>query len=246
MSESNSGSTAVLASGAWKRPPSWRVFGFRLAHLNLGLMAFGLSIALMLTGNVGLPAWDVFHQGVALRTPLTIGQTMILTGLALIVIAWFVARVRPGLGTVFNMVAVGLWVDIFLGWSAFPTPDGGVTGWALFTTGVVLNGVATGLYITAGLGAGPRDGFALALADRMKVQVRRARTGIELIVLAIGWMLGGTVGLGTIVFAIAIGPLMQRNLKLLEGFGERYRQMEARDLMRKGRAATPERGRTPE
>lgn len=226
MTKEPSASPARVASGAWKRPRSWRVFGLRLVHLNLGLMLFGLSIALMLAGRVGLPAWDVFHQGVALRTPLTIGQVMILTGLALIVIAWLVARVRPGLGTVFNMVAVGVWVDVFLTWSAFPGADGGWAGWSLFLSGVLLNGLATGLYITAGLGAGPRDGFALALADLMKVPVRRARTGVELVVLAIGWALGGTVGLGTLAFAIAIGPLMQTALRLTQGLRRAYARLE--------------------
>lgn len=197
-----------------------------MVHLNVGLLLFGLSIALMLTGRVGLPAWDVFHQGVALRTPLTIGQTMILTGLALIVVSWIVAHVRPGLGTLFNMVAVGLWVDVFLAWPAFPQAAGGAAGWALFVAGVLLNGLATGLYITAGLGAGPRDSFALALAERLRVPVRRARTGVELVVLAIGWALGGAVGLGTLAFAIAIGPLMQGSLHLLDGLRLRYRRME--------------------
>lgn len=228
MSREGTRAGAGVASATWSRPPSWRVFAVRTLHLNVGLMLFGLSIAAMLSGRVGLPAWDVFHQGVALRTPLTIGQVMILTGLALIFVAWAVARVRPGLGTLFNMVAVGLWVDAFLGWSAFPTADGGAHGWLLFASGVLLNGIATGLYITAGLGAGPRDGFALALADRFGVQVRRARTGVELVVLAIGWLLGGTVGLGTLVFAIAIGPLMQTSLRLLDVLRRRYAEAERR------------------
>lgn len=227
MSDGRSPSPSGLASGSWSRPRSWRVFGLRMLHLNLGLMVFGLSIAAMLNGRVGLPAWDVFHQGVALRTPLTIGQAMILAGLALIVVAWLVARVRPGVGTLFNMLAVGLWVDLFLHWPAFPVADGGAAGWALFVAGVLLNGLATGLYITAGLGAGPRDSFALALADLTRAPVRRARTGVELVVLASGWALGGTVGWGTLAFAIAIGPLMQSSLRLLAGLQPRYRRMEA-------------------
>jgi uncharacterized membrane protein YczE len=220
------GGDADLASGSWTRPRSWRVFGLRLVHLNVGLLLFGLSIALMLNGRVGLPAWDVFHQGVALRTPLTIGQAMILAGLALILVAWRVAQVRPGIGTVFNMATIGLWVDLFLGWPRFPAADGGAAGWGLFAAGLLLNGLATGLYITAGLGAGPRDGFALALADRLSVPVRRARTGVELVVLASGWALGGTVGLGTLVFAVAIGPLMQSGLRLTQGLRRAYARSE--------------------
>ncbi len=227
------GGDADLASGSWSRPRSWRVFGLRLIHLNVGLMLFGLSIALMLNGNVGLPAWDVFHQGVALRTPLTIGQAMILAGLALILVAWRVAAVRPGIGTLFNMATIGLWVDLFLAWTRFPVAEGGLAGWGLFAAGLLLNGLATGLYITAGLGAGPRDSFALALADRLSVPVRRARTGVELVVLATGWALGGTVGLGTLAFAIAIGPLMQTGLRLTQGLRRAYVRLDP------GAAAVP-------
>lgn len=237
MNTKNTSSPSELASGAWTRPPSWRVFGLRLLHLNVGLLIFGLSIALMLTSRTGLPAWDVFHQGVALWTPLTIGQIMILTGLALIVVAWFVAHVRPGVGTLFNMVAVGLWVDVFLAWGAFPVAQGRLDGWVLFVVGLLLNGLATGLYITAGLGAGPRDSFALALAGRFRVQVRRARMGVELVVLVIGWALGGTVGFGTLVFAVAIGPLMQSSLHLLRGIRSRYARLEATRVAGKSQTA---------
>jgi uncharacterized membrane protein YczE len=180
----------------------------------------------MLNGHVGLPAWDVFHQGVALRTPLTIGQAMILAGLALILIAWRVAAVRPGVGTVFNMATIGLWVDLFLGWSRFPVADGGMAGWSLFAAGLLLNGLATGLYITAGLGAGPRDAFALAVADRLSLPVRLARTGVEVVVLASGWALGGTVGWGTLAFALAIGPLMQTGLRTTLGLRRAYAHLE--------------------
>lgn len=227
MSGGPSATPARLASGSWRRPASWRVFTLRLVHLNVGLMLFGLSIALMLTSNIGLPAWDVFHQGVALRTPLTIGQAMVLAGLALIVIAWMAARVRPGIGTVLNMIAIGLWVDLFLGLSAFPVADGGAYGWTLFVSGLALNGLATGLYITAGLGAGPRDSFALALAGLLGIQVRRARMSVELVVLVTGWILGGTVGLGTVAFALAIGTLMQSSLHLLRRVATAYERLEA-------------------
>lgn len=227
MSEGTAASAARLASGSWRRPASWRVFALRLVHLNFGLTIFGLSIALMLTSNVGLPAWDVFHQGVALQTPLTIGQAMVLAGLVLIVIAWVAAHVQPGIGTVFNMIAIGLWVDLFLSLRAFPVAEGGAYGWTLFTSGLALNGLATGLYITAGLGAGPRDSFALALASLLGIQVRRARMSVELVVLGTGWLLGGTVGLGTVAFALAIGPLMQSSLHVLRGIASAYERLEA-------------------
>lgn len=201
----------------------------RLLHVNVGLAAFGLSLACMLRAGVGLGPWDVFHEGLALRTPLTIGQGMIATGLALVAFASIVARIRPGLGTLLNMVMVGLWVDVFLGVAWFPSPGGGVLGATLFGTGLVLNGVSTGLYLSAGLGAGPRDGFALGLARLLGTTVARARTLVEVVVLASGWLLGGTVGVGTVVFALSIGPLMQRGLRLCEPLVRRYEVAERRD-----------------
>lgn len=196
------------------RPPSLRLSLLRLLHLNVGLMLFGLSVAFMLRAGVGLGPWDVFHQGLELRTRLTIGQAMVLAGLILLLFSAAVAQVRPGVGTVLNMALVGPWVDAFLAWRGLPAPEGWAYGAAMFAFGLVLNGVATGVYITAGLGAGPRDGFALGLARLARVPVRRARTGVELVVLTTGWALGGTVGLGTLAFAVAIGPLMQTSLRL--------------------------------
>lgn len=185
-------------------------------------MVFGLSIAFMITANVGLGPWDVFHQGVAQRTPLTIGQAMVAAGLALLVVSAVLAKVRPGIGTVLNMALIGPWVDLFLALPGFPQADGGAAGWGLFVTGLVLNGFATGLYITAGLGAGPRDGFAIGLATLLGTQVRRARTLVEIVVLATGWALGGTAGLGTLAFAAGIGPLMQAGLRSLRGVERAY------------------------
>lgn len=233
---SDAAPAAAGTTVTWKRPASWRLFALRLAHLNVGLMLFGLSIAMMVSAHVGLGPWDAFHQGVALRTPLTIGQTIVLAGLALIVVAAMLARVRPGVGTVLNMALIGPWVDLFLGWSAFPDPDGGLAGWTLFLAGLVLIGFATGLYITAGLGAGPRDAFALALAERLGAPVRRARTMVEVVVLATGWLLGGTVGLGTLVFAVAIGPLMQSGLRAMRFLERAYGRAVDRALARRADA----------
>jgi uncharacterized membrane protein YczE len=120
------------------------------------------------------------------------------------------------------MALIGPWVDLFLGLPGFPVGEGGPWGWALFASGLVLNGMATGLYITAGLGAGPRDGFALALAGLLRTSVRRARTLVEAVVLGTGWLLGGTVGLGTLVFAVAIGPLMQAGLRAMRPLERAY------------------------
>jgi len=200
----------------------------RLVHVNVGLMLFGYSVACMLRSRVGLGPWDVFHEGVAVRTPLSVGMVIVATGLALLVFAAVVARVRPGLGSMLNMATVGVWVDAFLGSPLVPRPEGLPVAAALFGAGLVLNGLATGLYISAGLGAGPRDGFALGLARVLGTTVARARTLTELAVLAAGWLLGGTVGAGTLVFAVTIGPLMQAGLRVCAPLARAYERGAAR------------------
>lgn len=200
-------------------PLALRRFALRLLHVNVGLALFGFGIALQLRAGIGLGPWDVFHQGVSFHTPLTVGQAMVAAGLVLLVVSVVFAHVRPGLGTVLNMLVIGPWVDLFLGLPGFPEAHGPWDGAALFGIGLVLTGFATGLYLTAGLGAGPRDGFALALAKLLEVPVRRARTLVELVVFTTGWALGGTVGVGTIAFALAIGPLMQTSLRLFDRLG---------------------------
>lgn len=188
----------------------------------MGLALYGLSIALMLQSHVGLGPWDAFHQGLARHVPLSIGTVIVLTGLALLLVTGLLGRMRPGLGTLLNMLLIGPWVDLFLAWPVVPEGQGWADGALLFALGLGLNGLATGLYITAGLGAGPRDGFALTVAQRLGLRVRSARTGIEAGVLASGWLLGGTVGLGTLAFALAVGPLMQWGLRVTRGFERWY------------------------
>jgi len=190
--------------------------------LNLGLALFGVSVALMVNAGVGVGPWDVFHTGLALRTPLSLGAAMVVAGLSLLVVSAVAAGVRPGVGTVLNMAVIGPWTDLFLAQPWFPEGRGFVTGLALFVVGMVLNGLATGVYLSSGLGAGPRDGFALAMAGLTKLQVRRARTLIELVVCATGWLLGGSVGVGTIVFALAIGPLMQTGIRVTRSLEHTY------------------------
>lgn len=224
------------------RPDSWSVLLLRLVQLNVGLLLYGLSLTFMLRANIGLGPWDVFHQGVSLRTPLTIGQVMVLAGVALVIYSSLAARQRPGLGTLLNMLLVGIWVDVFLGMPSFPHAIGWVQGAAFFALGLALNGVATGLYITAGLGAGPRDGFAIGLSRTLNVSVSRARTGVEVVVFVLGWILGGAVGVGTIAYALGIGPLMQASLRVFGGLERRYqRATKARVARRNGVAAPVER-----
>jgi len=175
----------------------------RLVQLIAGLAAFGLSMALMIEADLGLGPWDVFHQGLARRLPITVGIAVIATA-AVVLLLWIPLRQRPGIGTWCNMALIGLFVDGFL--VILPTPDGLAIRSTLLIAGIVLNGAATGFYIGAGLGPGPRDGLMTGLARNGR-SIRVVRTGIELIVLAIGWLLGGTLGIGTMLFAFGIGPL---------------------------------------
>jgi uncharacterized membrane protein YczE len=183
----------------------------RLGQLYAGLVLYGASSALLVRAGLGLDPWDVFHQGLARRLGLSLGAVVILVG-ALVLLAWIPLRQRPGFGTVSNVLVLGLALD------ATMTLTHDVDGWpaqlGLMSVAIVLNGVATGLYIGAGLGAGPRDGFALGLARRSGRSIRLVRTSIELTVLTIGWLLGGAVGIGTVMYALLIGPLSQLFLRL--------------------------------
>ncbi|MEU5527401.1 hypothetical protein ABZ744_10720 [Micromonospora chersina] len=177
----------------------------RLVRLLTGLALFGASVALMVRADLGLSSWDVLHQGLASRTGLPLGW--IVNGVALLVLLlWFPLRQRPGVGTVANVALVGLALDAVL--AVLPPPSALPTRVGLLLLGILLNGVATGLYLGARLGPGPRDGLMTGLAAR-GLPVGRVRTGIELAVLAVGWLLGGTVGPGTLLYALSIGPLAQ-------------------------------------
>jgi uncharacterized membrane protein YczE len=171
----------------------------------------GAGIGLMAGAELGLGPWDVLHQGLAQRTDLTLGLLNIIVGAAVLAL-WVPLRQRPGIGTVLNVVIIGLVVDATLALlphlEALPPRVGAMVG------GVVLMGVGSGLYIGAGLGPGPRDGLMTGVAARGH-SVRSVRTALEVTVLAIGWALGGTVGVGTVVQALAIGPLVQACLDRL-------------------------------
>jgi uncharacterized membrane protein YczE len=176
----------------------------RTTSLAAGLVLFGVSVALLVVAGLGLDPWDVFQQGLARRLGVPIGQTVIAVGV-LVLLLWIPLRQRPGIGTLANVVVVGLVIDATL--SLLPTPH--LLGWriAYLLAGIGLNAVATGLYIGAGLGPGPRDGLMTGLAAR-GLSIRVARTSIEVAVLAAGWLLGGTVGVGTLLYALSIGPLV--------------------------------------
>jgi len=164
---------------------------------------YGVSIALMVRAELGLASWDVLHQGLSRRTGMSMGWAVIAVSVAVLLL-WIPLRQRPGLGTLFNTLLVGLSADATL--AVLPDVDHLAVRSGLLAAGVVLNGLATGLYIGAGLGPGPRDGLMTGLAAR-GLSIRLARTLIELSVLALGFLLGGTVGVGTVLYAVTIGPL---------------------------------------
>ena len=178
--------------------------GKRLLALFSGLLLFGLSIALLVASGLGLDSWDVFHQGLARRTGLGLGTIVIAVGVVVLLL-WIPLRERPGFGTVSNAIVVGLALDAAL--LVLPEPESRVPQILFMMSGIFLNAVATSLYIGAGLGPGPRDGLMTGLARR-GFSIRLVRTGIEVAVLLAGWLLGGTVGIGTVLYAISIGPLV--------------------------------------
>jgi uncharacterized membrane protein YczE len=181
------------------RPPRLH----RLVQLYAGLVLYGVSDGMLLLAGLGVDPWDVFHQGLSRTFGLAVGTWSIIVG-AVVLTLWIPLRQRPGFGTLSNVVVIGVVIDLVL--ATVPAPHGAAVCTVVMLAGVVLNGVATGAYIGAGLGPGPRDGLMTGLAARGH-SIRVVRTVIELTVLASGWLLGGTVGIGTVVYALAIGPL---------------------------------------
>ncbi|WP_454199222.1 membrane protein YczE [Nocardia sp. Marseille-Q1738] len=177
----------------------------RLIALYVGLWLYGFSMAVMVRAGLGLDPWDVFHQGVARHVPISFGAVTAITGVV-VLLAWIPLRQLPGLGTVSNVVVIALSVDAGLAW--LPSWDSLAVRVAAMGVAVVLNAVASVLYIGAGMGPGPRDGLMTGLVRRTGESVWVVRTAIEVTVLAIGWVLGGSVGIGTLVYAFGIGPLI--------------------------------------
>lgn len=176
----------------------------RTLLLLCGLALYGLSLTLLVRADLGLAPWDVFHQGVGEVTGLSLGTVIVATSFVVLTL-WIPLRERPRLGTIANAVLVGVGVDVFS--SVLPEVDATVVRWLLLASGVILNGVATSLYIGAGMGPGPRDGLMTGIARRGH-PIRRVRTTLELLVLVAGIVLGGSFGVGTIAYALAIGPLV--------------------------------------
>lgn len=184
----------------------------RLVQLYLGLVLFAVSMALFIRADLGVMPWDVLHQGLERWVPLSFGTVTIVVG-ALVLLAWIPLRQRPGLGTVSNVLVIGVVVDAVL--AAMPEQRAIPVRIVLLVTGVVLNAVATAAYIGARFGPGPRDGLMTGIVARTGWPVRWVRTAIEVGVVAVGWLLGGTFGIGTLVYALAVGPLVHPLLPLL-------------------------------
>jgi uncharacterized membrane protein YczE len=183
--------------------------GRRLPQLYAGLVLYGVSIAMMVRSSLGLAPWDVLHSGITRWVPLTIGQ--VLVGVSfLVLLLWIPLREKPGLGTVSNALVIGFTADVTL--AVLASPDALAARVGLSVGGVLLCGFATALYIGAQLGRGPRDGLMTGLARRTGLSLRLVRTGLEVSVVLLGLTLGGVLGLGTILYALAIGPLAQAML----------------------------------
>jgi len=181
----------------------------RLSQLFLGLALYGVTLALMIRAGLGNAPWDVLHQGLARHLPLSIGEVLIIVSL-LVLLLWIPLREVPGLGTICNALLIGVAADITLGIVSEPHQL-----WVrivMMLAGIIGNAVATVYYIGAQLGPGPRDGLMTGLHRRTGVNIGVVRTGLEVSVVVVGWLLGGTLGVGTVLYAIAIGPLVQRLL----------------------------------
>jgi uncharacterized membrane protein YczE len=203
----------MTATGKPAPMPLRHLFVRRLIQLHIGLIFYGVSMAFMIEARLGLDPWDVFHQGLSRLTGLRFGIVVIIVGV-LVLLLWIPLRQRPGIGTVANAIVIGLAVDAAL--AVLPTPELLAVRWTFLIGGIVLNGVATGMYIGARLGPGPRDGLMTGYVVRHpRFSVRLVRTAIEVTVLTIGWLLGGTIGWATLLYALSIGPLAQVFIPLL-------------------------------
>ncbi len=199
------GVTPVVPS-RWHAPPGV------LARLLVGLWLFGTGEALLVDARLGNAPWTVLAEGVSLSTPLTVGTATILIGVV-VLCGWIPLRVRPGLGTLANVIVIGLAIDVML--PLIPAPHGLALRWATALLGIALVGAGSGLYLSTELGPGPRDGWMTGIHRRTGVPIFAVRGGIEVSALLGGWALGGTVGLGTVAFALLVGPSVGTALRLL-------------------------------
>jgi uncharacterized membrane protein YczE len=204
----------------------------RLPGLIAGLLLFGIGIAFMAEADMGLGPWEVFHQGIARQLGVQLGTVSIVLGIP-ILLAWYPLGERPGVGTVLNIVLIGTATNVAMGF--LPTVSGQPQQLLVMLLGVVTIAAGSGLYLASDLGPGPRDGLMTGLHFRFGWSIRRARTAVELTVLVLGFLAGGTIGLGTVVFALGIGPLVQVMLRVFDREGRvskrRRAMLEARGAL---------------
>lgn len=189
-----------------------RIMTRRILQLALGLFLYGISIALMVRGGIGVPPWDVLTQGLVAQTGLSFGLLTIIIG-AVVLLLWIPIRQKPGIGTIANVLLIGPSIEV--GLLVLPTPTALWMQLLLFAVGLTLLALASGLYIGARMGPGPRDGLMTGIHNRWGVRIWIVRTVIEVTVLSIGWLLGGTVGVGTVAFALFIGPMVGKTIPWL-------------------------------
>ena len=190
----------------------------RLTKLMIGLFIYGLGIACMVDAHIGIAPWDVLAQGISVRSGVSYGIASIVVSI-LVLLTWIPLKVKPGVGSILNAICIGLFTDLWLPFVPKQTEFG--YGILLFAVGMVVVAFATGLYISSNLGMGPRDGLIMGSVRKFNRPVWQIRTAYESLVLVLGWLLGGQVGLGTVMFAFGIGYLMQTALKFFKAEGNR-------------------------
>lgn len=185
-------------------------FSYRLIKLLVGLFIYGIGVAMMVKAGIGVAPWDVFAQGISKQTGISFGQSTIVVS-ALVLLLWIPLRVKPGLGSVLNAILIGVFADLAMPY--LPDLDSYIARLALLLSGMIVVSFATGLYISCGMGKGPRDGLNVGIAQRFKLPFWQARTGIEILVVLAGFLLGGQAREGTLIFALLIGYLNQISLR---------------------------------
>lgn len=185
----------------------------RLTRLNLGLILYGFGLALIVEAQIGLPPWDVFAKGISIQLGTTYGVASVIVS-ALVLLAWIPLKVKPGIGSILNAILIGLWSDVFI--PMIPKVENYFSDLGQFLFGMVIVATATGLYITSYLGSGPRDGLMIGTQKLLGWPLWQIRTMYEVLVLALGWIMGGQVREGTLIFAVFIGILMQVSLRLFK------------------------------
>jgi uncharacterized protein len=181
------------------------------AQFGVGLFGYALAVRLMIASGLGLGPWDSFHVGLNARTGMSVGAANIVCGLLIVAGSWLIG-IQPGIGTIGNMVGISIFLDLLQ--SLIPAASDWRVALAFHVAGIVLCGLTTGVYIAAGLGKGPRDGLMVGMSQRTGWPIRRVITALEILVLACGWLMGGPIGVGTVMFALGIGPAAQWGLKL--------------------------------